>query len=99
MLSLAGAGCDTFRFWENAACNAVHIAGRMPLFIPDDFEDGTQILRFRDGAELIRCIDQVLEGEDTGKEIIVDGRLNLVNHHLTPHRAEYLLGRLSSAVT
>jgi hypothetical protein len=97
VLSLAGAGHDTFRFWEHAACNAVHFAQRLPLFIPEDFADGTHMLRFRDGQGLIRCIDQVLGAGQHGQEMIINGRHHLISHHLTIHRARYLLARLSSA--
>ena len=45
VISLPGAGLDTFRFWENAACNSVHASERMSLYIPNNFLDGTEIVR------------------------------------------------------
>lgn len=98
VLSLAGAGYDTFRFWENAACNAVHLAARMPIFIPHDFENGCSIIRFENLDELRRTIDGRLNGSPQAGEIICNGRLNLVNHHFTQHRARYFLDRVSSAL-
>lgn len=97
VLSLAGAGYDTFRFWENAACNAIHAAVRMPLFIPDDFRDDRSILRFDVIDELRRGIDGLLADEEKTKEFICDGRLQLINKHLTIHRAEYFLSRVQRA--
>lgn len=97
VLSLAGAGYDTFRFWENVACNAIHAAARMPLFIPDDFRDGQSILRFDTIDELRRRIDQLLSDEEENKEIVRNGRFHLYSKHLTIHRAEYFLSRVQRA--
>jgi hypothetical protein len=97
VLSLAGAGNDTFRFWEHAACNAVHLSVRSPLFIPDDFEDGRSILRFSDSGEIRAHIDRVLEKPDLAQELVIEARLHLIQHHLTIHRAGYFLNRLQVA--
>jgi hypothetical protein len=94
VLSLAGAGCDTFRFWENAACRAVHAAQRVPLFIPDDFENGRSIVRFTDADQLRAGVDRVLSDPDGSPELVINGRLNLTRFHLTTSRARYLLDRI-----
>jgi len=94
VLTIRGAGYDTFRFWENAACNAVHISQKMPLFIPNDFENGRQILRFSDVDELRKHIDFVLENDKLAREIIQESRNHLINYHLTTKRAVYLLDKL-----
>lgn len=98
VLSLAGGGFDTFRFWEHAACNAVHLAPRFPLFIPNDFNETEEMLRF-DGTtdDLRRRIDGVLSNQDDFRSTISQGRYKLVNHHLTTHRAAYLLDRANQA--
>lgn len=94
VLNLRGAGYDTFRFWENSACKAVHLSQRLPLFIPNDFVEGKEILRFSSLEELYRKIDAVLEGKVISDEIVAHCRYKLLNHHLTTKRAEYLLRRL-----
>ncbi len=94
ILNFRGAGYDTFRYWENAACKAVHISQRMPLFIPHDFIEGQSILRFSNVEELIMLIDLVLEGKIQDDRIIQESRHHLVNFHLTTKRAMYLLDRL-----
>jgi len=94
VLSLEGAGCDTFRFWENAACNGVHLAARLPLFVPNDFIDGRHILRFDDLDELRCRIDRVLENRAGASEMIIAGRYHLIQHHLTTERARYFLDRV-----
>ena len=97
VLSLPGAGYDTFRFWENAACNAVHVAVKMPLYIPDDFVERRHILRFSRIDELRVIIDDILEDKAPAKEIIRDGRRHLVDFHLTTDRAKYFLKRVEKA--
>ncbi|UCD82318.1 MAG: glycosyltransferase family 1 protein [Desulfobacterales bacterium] len=95
VLSLPGAGYDTFRYWENAACNAVHVSARMPLLIPNDFTEPCHILRFASNDELRKIVDRVLEGRLNTKEIILESRNHLVNYHLTTKRAEYFLERVN----
>ncbi len=97
VLSLAGAGYDTFRFWENAACNAIHASVRMPLFVPDDFREGQSILRFDLIDELRRKLDLLLSDAPMANEIIRNGRFHLFSKHLTIHRAEYFINRTQGA--
>ena len=94
VLTLRGAGYDTFRFWENAACNAVHISQKIPIIVPNDFVTGRHILRFSDPAELRRLTNSILENGAQFENIIVEGRNHLMNYHLTTKRALYLLDRL-----
>jgi len=97
VLSLAGAGYDTFRFWENAACNALHAAVRMPILIPDDFSHKHAIVRFSTPEQLQRRLDNLLADDGRKKEMIIQGRAHLVNRHLTTHRAEYFIERMKAA--
>ena len=97
VLSLPGAGYDTFRYWENAACQAVHVSARMPLYIPNDFAEPGQILRFGSRDELRKIADRVLEGSLNTKEIILSGRNHLLKYHLTRNRAAYFLKRVENA--
>ncbi|MBF0328319.1 MAG: glycosyltransferase [Nitrospirae bacterium] len=96
VLNLPGLGFDTFRYWENAACRAVHIAQRMPLFIPNDFEDNKHILRFFNVDELRMAVDSVLEEKIQSDEIVEAGREHLLNFHTTTKRAMYFLRKLHS---
>lgn len=96
VLTLRGAGYDTFRFWENAACNALHISQKMPLFIPNDFENGKHIVRFANVEELRKQIDNILEDISEAQKIIREGHNHLVNFHLTTTRAVYILDRLKN---
>jgi spore maturation protein CgeB len=95
---LPGAGYDTFRFWENAACNAVHLSASSPLCIPYDFADGTQILRFGDVESLRRALDHALSNPRQSQEMAERGREHLACHHLTEHRAAYLIDKVRAAL-
>ena len=98
LLSLPGAGYDTFRFWENSACNAVHLSASSPLLIPNDFANGTHILRFGDVEGLRRMLDKALSNPQQSQEMTERGRGHLVRHHLTEHRAAYLIDRARTAL-
>jgi hypothetical protein len=98
VLSLPGAGYDTFRFWENAACNAVHLSASSPLLIPNDFADGNQILRFGDVEGLRRALDHALSNPRQSQEMAERGREHLVCHHLTEHRAAYLIEKVRTTL-
>ena len=76
------------------ACNAVHLAQRFPIRIPDDFSDGESIRRF-DGIDDLRPqVDAALGGSDDARELIAAGRHHLFRHHLTTGRARYFLDRI-----
>jgi len=98
VLSLSGAGHDTFRFWENAACNAVHVSYRFPLFIPDDFKDGDHILRFDEPGQLPELLDKALSQPGAAGRLIAAGRRHLIRHHLTVERAKYAIDRARRAL-
>ena len=94
LLTVRGAGYDTFRFWENAACEAIHISQKMPLYIPNDFEHGVHLFRFTHLMELRKYIDQVLENRIDSNSIVQGSRAHLLRYHTTQARALYLLDKL-----
>jgi len=97
VLNLPGAGYDTFRYWENAACNAVHVAQWMPLSIPDDFRERREIIKFREMRDLIRSIEEILSGQGDWREYAVHSRERLLAHHTTERRARYAIDQLQAA--
>jgi hypothetical protein len=96
-LSLPGAGYDTFRYWENAACNAAHIAKQMPLFISNDFRDGREIMRFTGIRELAHAVERVLSDDVDWRELAGRSREWLRRYHTTEHRALATIERLKVA--
>jgi len=94
VLTLRGAGHDTFRFWENAACNALHVSEAMSLFIPNDFKDKRDIMRFSDIDQLRSIVDSRLSGRKETDQIIQNSRQHLMDYHLTTSRATYFIDRI-----
>jgi len=97
VLTLRGKGYDTFRFWENTACNALHISEGMPLFIPNDFKDKLHIIRYSNIDQLRSIIDNQLEREQETTQMIQNSHQHLKEFHLTTSRATYFLDRIKSA--
>jgi len=97
VLSMPGAGYDTFRFWEHAACNAVHLCERMPLLIPYDFNENQHMFRFNGLDELRKAIDAVLHEQKGCAQLIANSRHHLIKYHLTTQRAKYFLDRVTKA--
>ncbi len=97
VLSLPGAGNDTFRFWEHAACNALHAAASAPLYIPCDFDSNQDIIRFSGLDELRKKIDAIVHDHHRCKEQIRRSRDKLLTFHMTSKRAAYFLERVGQA--
>ncbi len=92
VLSLPGTGLDTFRFWENSACNAVHLVPQMPLLIPNAFVPDHHVKRYSHREDVFRRqIDSILNGSPSVREMIFLNRQHLVRHHLTTSRGDYFL--------
>ncbi len=97
VLTLPGAGYDTFRYWEHAACNAAHISKTMPLFIPYDFRDSREIVRFSTVPELAVAIERILEREGDWQAFADRSRAWLLRHHTTEQRARQTLDKVRAA--
>lgn len=94
VLNFRGAGLDTFRYWENSACNSIHLSQRLNLLIPNDFEEEKHIFKFKNISELKRKIDYILEIKSEWNEIKYLSREHLLNYHLTDKRALYIMNKL-----
>ena len=97
VLSLPGAGFDTFRYWENAACNAIHFAKEIPIFIPEDFREGVEIVRFSTKLELLHRVENALRRDEDFARMSGRMRERLVAHHTTAQRARQTIDRLKAA--
>lgn len=97
VLTLPGAGYDTFRYWEHAACNAAHVAQRMPILIPQDFRDGHEIARFTTVRELAHVVERILEREGEWQGYAARSRAWLRAHHTTEQRALQTVDRIRAA--
>ena len=97
LLSLPGAGYDTFRFWENAACNGIHVSTPMPLFIPNDFQSDVHIFRAATLDKLKSVVDQYPGTNQEATDMVQQSRKHLIRFHLTARRAEYFIDKIRSA--
>lgn len=86
VINLKGMGWDTFRYWENQAISAIHLSQRLPLHIPNPFEESSALQYFSTSAELLSLIDKNLNHDELDKRIE-----HLEKFHLTHHRARYFI--------
>jgi hypothetical protein len=98
VLTLPGAGYDTFRYWENSACNAVHMSKRMPVFIPNDFRNGAELLRFNNVREIVNLAERILSGQGDAAGYAQRSRHWLTAFHTTERKAEHTLNRIMAAL-
>ena len=99
LVTLRGAGYDTFRYWEHISCNSVNVVEKFPLFIPNQFIEDKHLLRFTSDRELIQQIETILNQPDRAAEMINAARKHLSRAHMTSHRAGYFIDKLFAAFT
>jgi spore maturation protein CgeB len=69
----------------------------MPLFIPNDFRDDREIVRFSDIKGLVNAIERMVSEEIDWRELAARSREWLRTHHTTERRAETTLYRVNAA--
>lgn len=95
VLTLRGAGFDTFRYWENSATHGLHLTEALPILIPDPFSETTGTFSFNDTDTLKRQIDTALNHFENNKTLVERKKEHLKKHHLTQHRAQYVINEAS----
>ena len=96
-LCIFGTGFDTVRYWELPAHGCMMLAERMPIVIPDDFEDGVSAVLFNDAEDLTGKMEYYLEHPDEAATIARAGRLHLLKHHTSVARAQQMLAWIHKA--
>jgi len=96
-LNLPGAGLHAFRYWENAACNCLHLSKNVPVLIPKDFREGIDIVRFDTVRELGYQVERVMSGRLDWRAFAQSSNAWLRRHHTTEQRALQILDRLKLA--
>ena len=96
VLNLPGAGVNAFRYWENAACAALHASKRISFVVPNDFREGVEIMKFSSVHELACIVEQVLDDRLDWKGFGQRSRAWLRKHHTTQKRAEEVVMRLKA---
>lgn len=102
-LNLFGFGFDTVRYWELPAHGCMLLSHRLPIHIPQNFEDGKSAVFFDDLPDLEEKLRYYLERPDECAAIAQAGHAHFQQYHTGSARARQLLAwvlpRLSSAGT
>ena len=97
LLNLPGAGVNAFRYWENATCNALNVAKRVPLLVPNDFREGIEVQKFTTLTELAYIVEQVLSDRIDWRGYSERSRDWVRKYHTTETRAEDVVGKIKLA--
>jgi hypothetical protein len=94
-VSAAGAGWDTYRYWETAYFGAALLSQRLAIEIPGNFEDGREAVFWNDIGDFRRKLEAMLA--DPGKTAAIGeaGRKACLERHLSIHRAKTILEALA----
>jgi hypothetical protein len=93
-VSVRGDGFDTYRYWEIPYAGALLLAETPRTVIPDNFADGVEAV-FAEPDRLCDEARRLLDSQAT-EPIAAAGRARLTGAHLSRHRAEVVLERLTS---
>jgi hypothetical protein len=69
----------------------------MPLFIPNDFRDGREIMKFASVRELAYAVERVLSNDADWRGFASQSQEWLRRYHTTEHRAQATIDRLKVA--
>ena len=69
----------------------------MPLFIPNDFRDGSEIIRFGSVSELVAVLEQIVADKIDWRLLAAQSEQRLRRYHTTERRAAMTLSNLNTA--
>lgn len=95
-ISLPGNGFDTVRYWELPAHGTLLLSERLPIAIPNDFEDGKHAVFFDTVAELKEKVLYYLAHRDEAESIARAGHEHLKAYHTGSARARQCLGHIQA---
>jgi hypothetical protein len=90
-ISAAGAGWDTYRYWEVPYFGALLLSQRLGIVIPGDFNDGLEALYFDTAKEMQAKLGAVMSDPPRLKAIAEAGARAVQERHLSIHRAKKVL--------
>ena len=93
-VSVRGDGFDTYRYWEIPYAGALLLSETPRTVIPDNFADGVEAV-FAEPERLCDEARRLLDSQGT-EPIAAAGRARLMDAHLSRHRAEVVVERLTS---
>lgn len=87
-----GHGIDTCRRWECPTFSGLVLADKLPLIVPNDYDDGKHLFYFKnDLSDLVDKIIYFLEHDEERRQIGEAGRVHTFKYHTSIRRAEYFL--------
>lgn len=99
VLNFRGGGWDTMRYWEVPAVGSFMISQRPRIRIPENFEEGKQVVYCQDDlSDLVPLCNYYLKHDAKREAIARAGMSNLMAHHTDTARAKYLLKHLQPLV-
>lgn len=91
-ITARGHGLDCVRKWETGTFSGLVLADKLPLIIPNDYEDQKHTVYYKDDlSDLVDKILFYLEHDEERKRIGENGRKHTFMYHTSIRRAEYLL--------
>jgi hypothetical protein len=93
-VSVRGDGFDTYRYWEIPYAGALLLSETPRTVIPDNFANGVEAV-FAEPERLCDEARRLLDSQAT-EPIAAAGHARLMSAHLSRHRAEVVLERLTS---
>ena len=89
-----GHGIDTVRKWEAPAFSGLVLADKLPLIVPNDYEENKHIVYYKDDlSDLVDKIIYYLKHDEERKRIGVAARKHTFENHTSIRRAEYFLSK------
>ncbi len=86
-----GFGFDTVRYWEIPAHGGMLLSERLPIRIPNNFEDGKHAVFFDDLGELEEKLRYYCAHPEESRRIALAGYQHLKQYHTSSARARQLL--------
>ncbi len=96
VLNLPGAGWDTLRYWEVPALGRFMISMRPRIVIPDNFEDGKEVVFCRDDlSDLVELCQHYLDHAEEREAMAEAAGRKARERHSDTARARYMLDIVS----
>jgi hypothetical protein len=95
-VSAAGAGWDTYRYWEVAYFGCALLSQRLPILIPDNLIDGVEVVFFDTIEDFKVKLDRLLSDGDGTRRLGSAARSACLSRHLSINRAKVVLENVLS---
>lgn len=94
-ISARGGGWDTYRYWEIAFFGVAMLSQRLPIVIPDNFTEGTEVVFFDRMADFRSKLLEMLACPEKTVAIGQAARAKCLAKHMSVNRAKTVLEDLA----